>query len=104
MFIQENKWLVSQAEVYDANKQIEFVNNALRTDVKIKFTFSEILMKNLIGFIVIALLFIFVKSIYGFLMDQMVWFAIAIIVFIICTGGLVFCMLNGMPLFRYERN
>ena len=37
-------------------------------------------------------------------MNQKVWFAIAIIVFIICTGGIVFTILNQMPLFRYERN
>ena len=33
MFVSENKWLIGQNEVFDANKQIEFINNALRTDV-----------------------------------------------------------------------
>lgn len=104
IFTTELKWLVGSNEVYDANKQIEFVNNALRTDVQIKFTFSSILVKNMIGFAIIGLLFQFVKYLYPFLMNQMVWFSIANTVFIICTGGLVFSMLNGMPLFRFERN
>jgi len=34
----------------------------------------------------------------------MVWFGIAIIVWIICTAGVVYSTLNNMPWFRYERN
>ena len=34
----------------------------------------------------------------------MVWFAISIIVWIICTAGVVYSTLNNMPWFRYERN
>jgi hypothetical protein len=94
IFSTENKWLVGGNEVYDANKQIEFCNNALRTDVKIKYTFVSILFKNMIGFSVIAFLFQLIKYIYPVLMNQMTWFAISIIVFIICTGGIVFSMLN----------
>jgi hypothetical protein len=33
MYASENKWLIGSNEVSDANKQIEFINNALRTDV-----------------------------------------------------------------------
>lgn len=33
-FKPENKWLIGANEVHDAQKQIEFVNNSLRTDVK----------------------------------------------------------------------
>ena len=32
-------WLIGSNEVFDAQKQIDFINNHLRTDVKIKFTF-----------------------------------------------------------------
>jgi len=61
-------------------------------------------MKNFMGFVLIASLFYLVKSSYDFLMNQWVWFTIAISVQIICTGGLVYTMLNGMPFFKYERN
>jgi hypothetical protein len=39
-FSDTDKWLFGSTEVFDAQKQIDFVNNNLRTDVKIKFTFS----------------------------------------------------------------
>ena len=94
LFKSEQKWLIGANEVYDANKQIEFVNNSLKTDVKIKFTFISILMKNLIGFAVIGCLFQLVKQIYSVLLMQIVWFGISIFVFIVCTGGLVYSMLN----------
>jgi hypothetical protein len=61
-------------------------------------------MKNFMGLVFIASVFYLVKSSYDFLMNQWVWFGIAICVYIICTGGLVYTMLNGMPFFKYERN
>jgi hypothetical protein len=104
MFAEEHKWLIGQSEVHDANKQIEFINNALRTDVKVKFTFISIMIKNFMGFVVIGVLFQFITYIYPFLMKQYVWFGVAITVFLICTGGLVYSMLNNMPLFKFEKN
>lgn len=65
----DDLWLISSSEVYDATKQIEFVNNHLKTDVKIKFTFTEILMKNLIGLTVVAIFFSLVKYMYTFLLN-----------------------------------
>jgi hypothetical protein len=97
-------WLIGSNEVYDAQKQIDFVNNHLRTDVKIKFTFVQILIKNIVGLLLISFLFIFVKYTYTILLNQWVWFGIAIAVWIIFTGGLVYSMLNGMPWFKFERN
>jgi hypothetical protein len=34
----------------------------------------------------------------------MIWFGIALSVYVICTGGLVYSMLNNMPWFKFERN
>jgi hypothetical protein len=39
MYKDTDKWLVGNTEVFDAQKQIDFINNNLRTDVKLKFTF-----------------------------------------------------------------
>lgn len=97
-------WLIGSNEVYDAQKQIDFVNNHLRTDVKIKFTFLQILVKNMLGLILIAVLFCFVKYTYTILLNQWTWFAIAIFVWVVFTGGLVYSMLNSMPWFKFERN
>ena len=103
-FAEEEKWHIGGNEVYDAQKQIDFVNNHLRTDVQIKYTFSSICKKNLVAFCAIAVLMYFVKTVYPILMNQLVWFSIAIMVFLICTGGIVFSILNNMPWFRFERN
>ena len=104
LFKTENKWLIGQGEVNDATKQIEFINNSLRTDVKIKYPFSTILIKNMMGLAIIAVFFQLVKHLYSILLKQWVWFAIAITVFLVCTGGIVYSILNNMPLFRFERN
>ena len=103
-FNEEQKWLINGQEIFDAQKQIDFLNNHLRTDVQIKYTFASIAIKNAIGATVLAILIYFVKSIYPVLMNQKVWFFVAIAVFVICTGGIVFSILNNMPWFRFEKN
>ena len=80
------------------------MNNHLRTDVKIKFTFLQILVKNVMGLSLIAFLFFFVKYSYPVLLNQWTWFAIAIAFWVVFTGGLVYSMLNTMPWFKFERN
>ena len=103
-FKPENKWLIGANEVHDAQKQIEFVNNSLRTDVKQSFTFTSILVKNIMLFIIIAIFYQLVVYLYEILLMQIVWFTIAILAFIICTGGLIYSMINDTPLFKFERN
>jgi hypothetical protein len=104
IFKTEDKWLVAANEVYDANKQIEFINNILRTDVKIKLHFTTILINNFVGICIIAILFQGIKAIYNILLNQWVWFGVAITVFIICTGGIVYTMIHNSPLFKFRRN
>jgi hypothetical protein len=38
-FKEQGQWLIQNSEVYDSQKQVDFINNFLRTDVKIKYTF-----------------------------------------------------------------
>jgi len=103
-YAETDKWLVGSTEVFDAQKQIDFINNNLRTDVQLKFTFFQILMKNIVGMSIIACLGFIVKYSYNVLLNQWTWFAIAIAAWVICTGGLVYSMLNSMPWFKFERN
>lgn len=67
-------------------------------------TFFKIARDNLIVLIILGMLFNLVKYAYNFLLNQWVWFSIAIGVYVICTGGLVYSMLNNMPWFKFERN
>lgn len=101
---EEDQWLISSNEVYDARMQIQFINNHLSTDVQIKFTFTDIVFKNIIVMSVLAVFATVVKRLYNFLLNQYVWLAVALIVFIICTAGTVFSLQNGMPLFKFGKN
>ena len=65
----EDQWLVSSQEVFGATKIIDFVNNHLKTDVSLKIPFSEIMFKNMIGMVIISMLFSFVKSVYPILLN-----------------------------------
>jgi hypothetical protein len=103
-YSESDKWLVSASEVFDGQKQIGFVNNQLRTDVTLKVTFFKVARDNLIILMVLGMLVMLVKQAYNFLLNQWVWFSIAIAVYVICTGGLVYSMLNNMPWFKFERN
>jgi hypothetical protein len=104
IFTSDNMWLVGSNEVHDASKIIEFTNTALRTDVQIRLGIFTILFNNIIGFMVLVILFQFVKTLYPFLMNQFVWFGVAITVFVVCTGGIVYTMINNVPVFKFERN
>lgn len=101
---EEDKWLISSNEVYDARMQITFVNNHLSTDVQIKYTFGTILFNNIVGMLIITAFATLVKQMYGILLNQYTWFMVALMFYIVCTAGLVFSILNGMPIFRFERN
>lgn len=61
-------------------------------------------MKNIVGMSIIACLALIVKYSYNILLNQWTWFIIAIAAWVICTGGLVYSMLNSMPWFKFERN
>jgi hypothetical protein len=62
------------------------------------------MMKNIVGMSIIAVLALIVKYSYNILLNQYTWFTIAIAAWVICTGGLVYSMLNQMPWFKFEKN
>ena len=71
--------------------------------MQLRVTYFKIARDNCIILFVLGCLFNLVKYAYNFLLNQWVWFAIAIAVYVICTGGLVYSMLNNMPWFKFER-
>jgi len=66
---EEAKWLINQKEIFDARKQINFINNILSTDVQIKQTFKKILLKNVVVMSVMAALALLVKIVYQILLN-----------------------------------
>ena len=101
---EEDKWLISGNEVYDARMQITFINNHLSTDVQIKFTFATIMFNNILVMIILGVFATLVKQMYSILLNQYTWMFVALVVYVICTAGTVFSILNGMPIFRFDRN
>jgi hypothetical protein len=57
-----------------------------------------------LGAVILAALLMLVKVLYPVLMQQKVWFGVAMAVFVICTGGLVYSLINQMPWFKFERD
>lgn len=46
---------------------------------------------------------LFVYLIYNVLMDQRIWFFVAMMAHLICTGGVVYGIQNDMPWFKYQK-
>jgi len=68
---------------------VEFINNALKTDVQFKLTFQQLVHTNaLITGILAGLIFMIVIC-YKVLMFQWLWLAIACTVWVICSGGVI---------------
>jgi hypothetical protein len=61
-------------------------------------------MKNILLFVFVGLFYQLVVYLYEILLMQMTWFIIAILAFVICTGGLIYSLINETPLFKFERN
>lgn len=81
---------------------LEFVNKRLKHDVTFKMPFTTLLIKNLTIFSILALLITIVVKARTLLIMPSVWWTIAVIGYIVCTSGFVYCTLHGMPIFRFE--
>ena len=66
--------------------------------------FSVILVKNLTFLAVITLFLSVLKYLRQLLLIPAVWFSIAIMTMLICTGGIVYSVIHGVPWFKFERD
>jgi oligosaccharyltransferase complex subunit gamma len=103
-FKTENLWLIKKEEIFDAHKQLEFVNNQLGSDIELSLPLYVVLVKNAILFTILAALILVVVKIRPFLINQNVWFGISIVSFAICIQGFVYNLLNNAPVFRFEQD
>ena len=101
---EEDKWLVRADEIYDSNKIIEFFNKRLGTDVQITFPLTTILIKNItfLGIFIAALTLL--RYLRVIMLEPAVWFFIAMMTYWICTGGIVYSIIHGVPWFKLERD
>ena len=61
-----------------------------------------ILMKNVILFSIVGTLITVFVKIRDNLINQKLWVAIALVGYFICTSGVVYTMINPVPMFRFE--
>ena len=70
----------------------------------IKYPFHVILLKNLMLFAVIIVFIRVFFSIQQILLNQFLWIAIAWFAYFFCTSGIVYTILNQMPIFKMEQD
>ena len=101
---EEDKWLVRADEIYDANKIIEFFNKRLGTDIQITFPLSTILIKNITFLAIFVVVLTLLRYLRVIMLEPAVWFFVAMMTYWICTGGIVYSIIHGVPWFKLERD
>ena len=62
------------------------------------------MIKNLIMFVVLGAIIVFIVKIRDYLIDQYLWLSISWIGYMICTSGVVYTILNTVPVFRFDQD
>jgi len=101
---EEDRWLVNGNEIYEASKIIEFLDKRLGTSTKLQYPFSVVIQRNLVFMGIVFGLMWAMKFIRQLLLMPQVWFAGAITTFFICTGGIVYSIIHGVPWFKFDRD
>jgi len=101
---EEDKWFVRNDEISDATKILEFFNKRLGTNVEITLPFTTVLFKNLLFLAIFGLAITILRYIRVLMLEPMVWFAFAMIVYSICTSGIVYSIIHNVPWFKLERD
>jgi hypothetical protein len=68
---------------------VEFINNALKTDVRFKLTLQQLIKTNLVIVGALGGIISIIVFAYDILMIQWIWLAIACTVWVISSGGVV---------------
>lgn len=101
---EEDRWLVRPDQIYEVSKVIEFLNGRLSTNVKLSLPFTTILIKNFTFLAIAIVAAILVKYLRQAMLMPSVWFAIAMITYLICTSGVVYSIIHNVPWFKMDRD
>lgn len=101
---EEDKWFVRQDEIYDATKILEFFNKRLGSNVQITLPFTTILVKNVIFLAIFVIALTILRYIRVIMLEPMVWFVVSMLVYAICTSGIVYSIIHNVPWFKLERD
>lgn len=80
------------------------MNKRLVTTVTLQLPFSTILFRNLIFFSIILVALILVKKSYNILIQPWTWYVLSMLVFFICTGGIIHTVIHQTPWFKFAVN
>ena len=83
---------------------LDHFNKRFQNDVPIKYPLYIVFTKNLFLFAVIVVLIRVFLSIQKFLINPYLWFTIAWVGYFLCTSGVVYTILNSMPMFKMEQD
>ena len=98
----EDIWLVRANEAAETQQILDFANKSFNNDVPIQTPLHVVMLKNLVLFVVLGGLIVLVVKIRVYLIDQYLWLIIAWVSYVICTSGVVYTILNTVPVFRFD--
>lgn len=101
---EEDKWFIRQDEIYDSTKILEFFNKRLGSNVQITLPLTTVLIKNAIFLAIFGAALLVLKYIRIIMLQPVVWFWGSMVVYAICTSGVVYSIIHNVPWFKLERD
>ena len=80
------------------------MNKRMVTQVKLQLPFQTILLRNAIFFAIVLGALVLVKRSYSILIKPWTWYILSMVVFFICTGGVVHTVIHQTPWFKFGMN
>jgi len=100
----EDVWHVKSNDAHDTHVILEFVNNRLNNTVELKKPFLWLLFQNALMFTLIALILAMLVKMRPYLIDQRLWLTIAVLLYILCFSGFVYCQSHNAPIFKFAQD
>jgi uncharacterized protein YybS (DUF2232 family) len=97
-------WHIKKDDAHETQIILEFVNKRLNHNVKIRLPLVTVLLKNILLFSVLSLILAGIVKLRPLLIDQVLWLAISIILFVLCTSGFVYCSSHNSPIFKFQQD
>jgi cell shape-determining protein MreD len=97
--------MIKVSEPYDSIAIIQFVNKRLETKVRLVFgpDYSKYYKYGVLTLLLCLVIYV-IRNFKTVVNNRNLWFAFAIVIFIICTGGMANHLIKESPWFLYDRN
>ena len=98
----QDLWKIRKDEAYGTQQLLEHINKRFVNDVPMEQPLHVVFYKNLILFAVLVVLIRVFLSIQEYLINPVLWITIAWGGYFVCTSGIIYTILNNMPMFKME--